>query len=376
MATAACEPPLFIKSYFADSVEDTLDRARSELGAEALLLHHREAPPEARHLGAFEVVFGARHLDSGLKRSATSPRIPPTIQSRGQRQAAASESPMTPAPGAPLRIRIRASIADHLIENGVAPVLAAEIEATVIRRRRTRSVVQIGRPLAKPRTADLVSDTIAELDKRFAVAPAIGDRCALIGPAGAGKTTTLIKLAIARGLAFGREVRLISVADSRIGATAQFQKYASILGVPSSIARSVSELEDDIDSTPRNTLLLIDTPGQTKLTLENSGLELAALLRRRQDIDTHLVLTATARERDLGRITDRFAVFNPAKLLFTRLDETDATGSIFSEAARTSMPISFLAAGQMVPEDLEPATKDRVTRALARELPESLAADI
>src|SRR5690242_7983829 len=60
MATAVSEPPLFVRAYFADSVEDTLDRAREDLGPDALLLNEREAPAESRHLGAFEVVFGVR----------------------------------------------------------------------------------------------------------------------------------------------------------------------------------------------------------------------------------------------------------------------------------------------------------------------------
>ena len=61
MATAPAQPPLFVKSYFANSVEETLDRARVELGPDALLLNQRDAPAEARHLGAFEVVFGVKN---------------------------------------------------------------------------------------------------------------------------------------------------------------------------------------------------------------------------------------------------------------------------------------------------------------------------
>jgi flagellar biosynthesis protein FlhF len=75
------------------------------------------------------------------------------------------------------------------------------------------------------------------------------------------------------------------------------------------------------------------------------------------------------RPSDLRRVVDLFEAFRPAKLLFTHLDEADSTASMFSEAARTGKPLSFFATGQLVPEDLEAATKARVTESLVLELP-------
>jgi flagellar biosynthesis GTPase FlhF len=49
---------LRVKSYFAPSFQEAMEQARREMGQDALLLNSREAPPEARHLGAFEAVFG------------------------------------------------------------------------------------------------------------------------------------------------------------------------------------------------------------------------------------------------------------------------------------------------------------------------------
>jgi flagellar biosynthesis protein FlhF len=46
--------------------------------------------------------------------------------------------------------------------------------------------------------------------------------------------------------------------------------------------------------------------------------------------------------------------------LFTRLDETDRLGALVSEAARRSLPISFLATGQQIPDDLEAASKELI----------------
>jgi flagellar biosynthesis protein FlhF len=55
---------------------------------------------------------------------------------------------------------------------------------------------------------------------------------------------------------------------------------------------------------------------------------------------------------DLSRVVVRFEIFRPQKLLRTKLDETEAFGSMSNETARPGKPVSFLSAGQRVPEDL------------------------
>src|SRR5208283_6016836 len=52
------KPRNYVKSFFAPSFQAAMERAGREMGPDALLLDSREAPPEARHLGAYEVVFG------------------------------------------------------------------------------------------------------------------------------------------------------------------------------------------------------------------------------------------------------------------------------------------------------------------------------
>jgi flagellar biosynthesis protein FlhF len=362
----------YVKSYFVASVEEAMELARIELGPDALLLNTREAPPEARHLGDYEIVFGVR---------------PP---------AAAPSAPIAaPDPVADLRqrmeelrelvVRLRpvqgrgtdeaALIEEALGKAGVTPTLAAEIGSAVQDRLRGRAVVQIGRPKSIGCSAEvLVREAVAEMESRFEVVSEIGRNTALVGAPGAGKTSALVKLAISRGLMAQRPVHLVSIDNQRIAAAEQLKSYAAILGVPFTLAETTTALARAIDSSPAETLLFIDTPGYTAASLEDSGQELAAMLRARQDIDTHLVLTASMRHPDLQRMIDAFQVCGPAKLLFTRLDETDSTAAMFCEAARIGRPLSFFSAGQSIPEDFEPATKERITAFLARELPLALEA--
>ncbi len=61
-----------MKSYFARDVKAALDLAREEMGPEAMLIQSRKAPPEARHLGEYEVVMALPIL--GKTRPAEGPK--------------------------------------------------------------------------------------------------------------------------------------------------------------------------------------------------------------------------------------------------------------------------------------------------------------
>src|SRR5207247_7417694 len=58
-----------LKSYFAGTVESAMCLARQEMGEEAMLVNSRRSLPEARHLGAYEVVFAASQ-DPALEAAA------------------------------------------------------------------------------------------------------------------------------------------------------------------------------------------------------------------------------------------------------------------------------------------------------------------
>ena len=115
-------------------------------------------------------------------------------------------------------------------------------------------------------------------------------------------------------------------------------------------------LSQALEEHQRKNLILIDTPGYSPGEME-LALDLAAFITTQPGVDTHLVLSCTTNSTDLISMAERYSMFRPAKLAFTRLDETEAYGTILNEAARTRLPISFLSKGQRIPEDLEPATK-------------------
>ena len=372
MLSTEKNPRLFVKSYFTFSIADAIEQARAELGPDALLLNTRPAPPEGAHQGDYEVVFGVGPAagDDGVAKMIAPVADPVADLRRQMEQIRQMVSRIGSAGAAPTAHSH--PVADALLKTGIDPQLAAEIDLAVQQKLRNRNPIQNGRvkPISDWDPATVAQEAAAEMEARFEVLPEIGRVAALVGPPGAGKTTTLIKLAITQGLAARRRVHLISTDHYRIAAAAQLQTYAQILGTPFTLAETAAALAHAIEAAPPEALVLIDTPGHTAASLEESGSDLAAFLAGRQDIDTHLILTATHRLTDLRRTVDLFQRFAPAKLLFTHLDETDSTAAIFSEAARTRKPLSFFSTGQVVPEDFESASKGRVTGSLVLELPQ------
>src|SRR5439155_26032115 len=69
-----------IKSYFANTVSDAVQSARQEMGDDAMLVETRKAPPESRHLGGYEVVFGVTGAEpqpaTALAKAVTAPLAP------------------------------------------------------------------------------------------------------------------------------------------------------------------------------------------------------------------------------------------------------------------------------------------------------------
>jgi flagellar biosynthesis protein FlhF len=181
----------------------------------------------------------------------------------------------------------------------------------------------------------------------------------LVGPPGCGKTTTLVKLAVRYGLASSRRVHLISADTRRIGAVEQLRTFAAIIGASFDAVETPHALQQSIDAHRQKGLILVDTQGYGAKEMDDAA-EWARFFSQQRGIEVHVVAPASMRSAELGRVLDRFEIFSPARLIFTHMDETSSSGAIISESVRIGKPVSYLATGQEVPNDIEPATAGRL----------------
>jgi flagellar biosynthesis protein FlhF len=182
---------------------------------------------------------------------------------------------------------------------------------------------------------------------------------ALVGPPGAGKTSALVKLAVQYGITSRKPSQILTVDTYRIAAADELRSYAAILGIGCQVLDTTAALAQALEEHRQKDLILIDTPGLCRAEMDGYQ-DLAQFLSTYPGMDTHLVLPASMRTCDLKRVAEQYAIFKPSKLLFTRVDETQTFGPILSQSVRMNLPISFLSGGQGIPEDLEPATPDRI----------------
>jgi flagellar biosynthesis protein FlhF len=182
-----------------------------------------------------------------------------------------------------------------------------------------------------------------------------GGVIALVGPTGAGKTTTIAKLATRFVDKHGaRDIALLTTDTLRVGAREQLYAIGRNLGVAVHEAHNGTNLNDLLARLADYKLVLIDTAG-----LGQRDRALAAQLqwlRAAGQIRTLLVLPANTAFQDMDEVVRRFGAANPQGVILSKLDETGRLGSALSIAVDHRLPIAWVTDGQDVPEDLHRAS--------------------
>jgi flagellar biosynthesis protein FlhF len=311
---------MHLKRFRSNNVRDALRAVRDELGPDALVLSTSMVQARGWRglMGMREVEITAaidREMSAGRREESRNRQTPPSHSN---------------------------TIAAQLVASGLDPRLADEVAETIPENSR--------RSMTPARLRDALASRLASLaapHDDFARAEVF------IGPPGAGKTTTIAKIAAQERARGGQRLGLVAADGFRIGAVEQLQTYAEILDAPFHVARTAEDLEDALAARHR-VPVLVDTAGRSPS--DRACRDLFRLVARNPNVRTHLVLPAGTSAASARRILDGYADARPSRLVLTKIDEADSLSPLISLLHEGQLPISYIGTGQRVPEDLNRAT--------------------
>jgi flagellar biosynthesis protein FlhF len=396
------EVDMKIKRYTAESMRAALAQVRAEQGPDAVILSSR------RIEDGIEVI-AAVDYDEGLFAAATRQRTPDPIAPQPAAPAPATQShapvPTLRAPVTPSRAPLTAVPGKaHVPGKAPAPEVRPDFGYDAMQRelRDLRRLLETGlagmtwsdKRLRDPEQARILEELSAldiAPDVAMALA-ALAPRCtsvdnpshvpmallvrhlpvlndlssvsggvvAVVGPTGAGKTTTIAKLAARWCLQHGsQDLALVSTDAYRIGARDQLMTYARILGTPMHAANGGKDLAQVLERLKSKKLILIDTAGMGPRDVRLAE-QLAALQSGAARARVLLALPAQGEGHALEEIVKAFAPLKPLACILTKVDEAVSLGAAISTTLRHRLKIAYVCDGQRVPDDLHAARDKRI----------------
>jgi flagellar biosynthesis protein FlhF len=330
---------MHLKRFRAQTVQEALSQARTALGRDVLVLSTRLVPAAGVRgwLGAREVeVTAADERDmSESRRQPASADSEPTLRIAPVESAPATR---TLPQADPLIARLGAT--------GLDRTLAERVARTLPRTQR-----RLPTPAAIVAALTEHVGGLASGDEPYAPVELF------VGPPGAGKTTTIAKIAAQERARRGTRLSLLAADGFRVGAVEQLRLYADILGAPFAVARTPAEIERSLLAI--KSPVLVDTAGRS--IGDARALEIAHLLSSLPGVRTHLVMPASASVREATRLLDTYGD-TARRVVLTRVDEAESISPLIGLLQARDLVVSYLGIGQRVPDDLVRASAGSLAR--------------
>jgi len=188
----------------------------------------------------------------------------------------------------------------------------------------------------------------------------------LVGPTGAGKTTSIIKMAT-NPLLYGKHrVGLITIDTYRVAAAAQLKTFAALSRLPLEIVYNCEDFSAALARLSDCDVILVDTAGRSPLNREHLA-DMQDYCKIARPDKMSLVLSASMRSDIVMETALNFQTLPITDLVVTKIDETRKLGNIYNVGKKIQLPISFLTNGQKVPDDIEVADKNAIANLILNE---------
>ena len=362
-----------IRKYIAPNIAEAMKQIRKELGTDAVILNSREVL-QGGFLGFFkkkkiEVIVGLDPNPITNQPNQVKIEMPSTTQqesannrknSSGQdvlheiqqvRKFVELQSRNQNADSYPIEYEL---LYQHLLNQEVKAQFAKNIINTMLDQHQDKNLTnnQILEEFKRIITKSLQKYSFNGITTGKKIIQ-------FIGPTVVGKTTTLAKIASNLVLKEKKKVAFITMDTYRIAAVEQLKTYAQILHVPLEVAYTAEDYKHAINKFDSYDTILVDTAGRN-FREEKYVKDLLNNLDANIEMDTFLVLSLTAKPKDILEIYDQFQHIPMKEVIFTKLDETRQFGSLLNICMEKEVGIAYMTNGQDVPNDILEGKPQRI----------------
>jgi flagellar biosynthesis protein FlhF len=240
------------------------------------------------------------------------------------------------------------SLVTRLVNTGMSHSYAQELTATW--RPKPTTMGQLGGRLAA---------MISSCDEECVTEKGIH---AFVGASGAGKTTTVAKLAARYALKYDRkDIVLISTDRFKIGGQDKLDGYGQLLQIDVMAANSVQELSRLLRRFKNRRMILIDTGGMTRHKRDEllfKYLGKASVNGRK--IQNTLVASASSQQNQQDLIIEAFGRKNLSSVVLTKTDEAITLGAALSTLTKHQLPLAYQGNGQGLSDLILPDVRNLV----------------
>lgn len=382
-----------VKKYVASSMNEAMKQIRTELGSDAVILNSREV-----HTGGFLGFFKKRNIEvlAAIDEKPKKQQIPIIKQKPVKSQEANPFQQL----GGSIENKTIAAIQPKPSEDVVKEL--TELKAMIS----NLSVNQNTATPTYPATLQMMSKIMKDQDLELSIQESIlnsllekwymgganssidevyvwlekelMERIAsipfggisfskkyinVVGPTGVGKTTTLAKIAAECVITHKKRVAFITTDTYRIAAIDQLKTYAKILNVPMEVCYTIEDFKKAAKEFMEYDVVLIDTAGRNFRNKQYVE-DLKRIIDFDNEIETFLVLSLTAKQRDMEDIFEQFSLINIDKLIFTKADETSSYGAMYNLIMKYNKGVAYITNGQNVPDDMIAAKPNIIAKTI------------
>lgn len=181
-----------------------------------------------------------------------------------------------------------------------------------------------------------------------------------VGPTGAGKTTTIAKIAAHEKLVNKKNVGLITIDTYKIGAVEQLKTYAEILKLPFEVVHKPEEMNEKLERLKDCHMILIDTLGTSQRNKDKLNDINLYLDKIKNKTNRFLVLSISTDIETTNSIFENYKVLDYNGLILTKFDEVTNFNNLWNIIEDNEYPVQYFCYGQNVPDDIDSATLENL----------------